>query len=845
MPNAKLLIVEDEIDVAKVLSERLNVEGYMNVDISFTAQDAIALAQKAETDGLPYTLVLMDDKLGPDSKMDGIDATREIRRISKSTEVVIITGFGNRESGREARRAGAYRYIYKPTDIREIVTMIEYIPEWRRLEEQLKTPSEGRDWLQQIIGNARFGVSVIDRSWRILYMNQMQTEIQTDIRSPEEGGICWVEYNLGTDRKEPCPWCPVKESFEEGIPAKSITISPRRDGLHYYDVESVPLKDSQGRVIAALEAVRDVTERENLYSMTQQMQGTMELEERLRVILNAIHGMGYDRARVYLTSEDGEAFEGRMEVGQKPVGIEKIRLHFSEDGFSKEIKEIKEPKIFRKRWKYEPQFAEQLEKDVMDEWLDMPLVVDGRLIGKISVNNLISKRPLGQRDIEKLKPFAEHAAGAIFNAGEYSAIKSRAEELTALREVDATFIRELELKPSLNMITKACMELTGAISCYIRLREGNKLVMSAGVGVYSEVAPKVLDMDSKADNDSTSVNAVRTGQSVILTGAPEDSHLMRSKGKAVTKEQKEFFQRLRSWGTFPLRYGEDILGTLGIESDRDDFFTESMKSLIADFSYRAALAIRNAQLFDEVKQSLETRSKFMYALSHDLKTPLSRMQRQVDILRLPDNPSDLVLAEMKEKAFSIIRDELEWYNQMCQKLLWFSQIEEVGDVPIKKRPFDLGNLISQVIDIWEHRLRAKQITVHRIPKSLHTGLFVTADRALIREVISNLIENAVKYSLQGGEISVSVWEKSARVVVEVEDAGVGVAEYHRSRIFEPFFSVDAPEVRAKAGAGIGLAVCKEIMELHSGGIDFESQKGRGSKFWVWLPKGGLIDERKD
>jgi len=845
MPNAKLLIVEDEIDVAEVLFERLNVEGYRDVDISSTAQDAIDKVQKARADGSPYTLALMDDKLGPASSMDGIEATGEIRRISEATEVVIITGYGDRESGKKAREAGAYRYIYKPMDIREIVTMIEYIPEWRRLEEQLKTPTEGRDWLQQLIENARFGVSIIDRSWRILYMNEMQKAIQTDIRPPEEGGICWVEYNPGTDRKEPCSWCPVKESFEEGTPAKSITVSPRKDGLHYYDVEAVPLKDSQGRVIATLETVRDVTERENLYSMTQQIQGTIELEERLKVILSAIHGMGYDRARLYLTSEDGKSFEGRMEVGRQPVGIEKIRLYFSEDGFSQEIKEIKEPKIFQKPWEYEPQFAEQLGKDVTDEWLDIPLVVDGRIIGKISVDNLISKRPLEQRDIERLKPFADHAARAIFNAREYSAIKNRADELVALREMDATFIRELELEPALKMITKACMELTDAISCYIRLRKDNKLELAAGVGIYQEVAPKVVDMKSEVDSDSTSVIAVRTEQPEILTGAPKDSHLMRKKEQAVTREQKGFFQRLRSWGAFPMRYGGEILGVLGIESDRDDFFTEGMKSLITDFSYRAAMAIRNAQLFDEIKRSLENRSKFMYALSHDLKAPLGHIQRQIDILRVPDNLNDSKLLELKGKAISIIGDELEWYGQMCQKLLWFSQIEKVGKLPIDKERLDLGNLISKVLEIWEHRIRDKQIKVRRISNLFPTGLLVMADKTLIRGVINNLVENAVTYNQQGGEISVSIYEENNRVVMEIKDTGVGIDERHKSKIFEPFFSVDAPEVLAKGGAGIGLTVCKEIMELHGGGIDFESQKGKGSKFWIWLPKGGLIDERKN
>ncbi len=825
----KVLVVDDDKDDRESLAEFLRVKNY-SYDTAATGQDAIVLAKKAKEEGNPFDVILMDQVLGGLSDFNGISAIPMIKEISPSSEVIVMTAYGDRVRGMDARNKGAYRYIYKPTKLSEIVTILEYIDEWRRLDDQLSKCSKERDQLQQIIKNVSCGISIIDRTWRILYMNKKQRDM---LRHAEVGGICWVEYNQ-TDRREPCEWCPVKYIFDEGLERKyNITASPDKHGvLHYYDVEAVPIHDKKGRVIAALEAVTDVTGRESLYSMQKRIHGTLDLEDRLRIILQSIRNLGYDRARLYLLSDDGKSFDGRLQVGDGlAIDIKEIRLDREHDGFSREILEKKEPIIFRKPWKYPPQHAEELKKDEAGAWLAVPLVdQQKKVLGQITVDNLYSKRELTQGDIERLRPLMDHAANAIARSREFEDIRLRAEQLQNLRRIDTGITTELQMDPVLEMIVTSCKDLTGALSSFVRLLKEGGLEIGAGVGPYKDIAPKVLSLTSDKDQNSVSVRAVKTGKPAFANWREENTHLMQQKHRARIPGHRRFFEEVKSWGSFPLIFGSDILGVLSLESDREDFFTNSMKSLIFDFCRRAAIAVRNAKLFENMEDGLEARARLMNALSHDMRAPLSHMQRQMDILKLPGASE-----EMRERALDVIRDELNWYDQMFDKLVTFSRVE-VGALELKKEEIELRSVVEDALEIWSFRINEKKLKIEkRFPNS---EVKVKADRAGLREVLNNLVENAIKYTPRNGYITLRVKDEESKAIVEVEDTGVGIADEHKERIFELFYNVDAPQINAKGGAGIGLSNCKHIVEQHGGEIGFESQVDVGSRFWFSLSKGG-------
>jgi signal transduction histidine kinase len=156
---------------------------------------------------------------------------------------------------------------------------------------------------------------------------------------------------------------------------------------------------------------------------------------------------------------------------------------------------------------------------------------------------------------------------------------------------------------------------------------------------------------------------------------------------------------------------------------------------------------------------------------------------------------------------------------------------------------EAGALSMEKEDVQIHTLLQEAIEAIRIQTSRHsfvleapTGLpRALADPRRIRQVVHNLLENAVKYSPDGGQITVRAKPASQHLTVSVSDQGIGIPRQYQNRVFERFFQVDSASTRRAGGSGLGLAICRGIVEAHGGHIWFESDPGRGSTFYFTLP----------
>ncbi|MGQ9803076.1 MAG: ATP-binding protein [Anaerolineae bacterium] len=224
---------------------------------------------------------------------------------------------------------------------------------------------------------------------------------------------------------------------------------------------------------------------------------------------------------------------------------------------------------------------------------------------------------------------------------------------------------------------------------------------------------------------------------------------------------------------------------------------------------------------------LETiRRDFISNISHELRTPLASLKALVETLRdgaLEDPPAAQRFLERMEI-------EVDALAQMVQELLELSRIES-GQAPIHQAPVSVSEIVSPVVE--RLRPQAERASIHLAVEMASDLPAVLADVERARQVVTNLVHNAIKFTPQGGQIVVKAREEGTNLLISVQDTGVGIAPDDLPRIFERFYKADRS--RSGGGTGLGLAIAKHIVEAHGGRIWAESTLGRGSTFHFTLP----------
>ncbi len=222
-------------------------------------------------------------------------------------------------------------------------------------------------------------------------------------------------------------------------------------------------------------------------------------------------------------------------------------------------------------------------------------------------------------------------------------------------------------------------------------------------------------------------------------------------------------------------------------------------------------------------------SQLLSTLSHELRTPLASIKGFASTLLRQDVRWD----EATQRDFlKIIEDEADRLTELIDDLLDMSQIE-AGALRVAPSPMQLRSLVSDVINETETRLGSeKHWFVMDFPAEIPR---VLADARRLRAVFRNLLENAIKYSSDGGQITIACQVENDHVVVSVTDQGQGIPPEYLDKIFERFFQVDGSSTRKTSGSGLGLAIVKAIVEAHGGKIWAESEVGKGSVFRFTLP----------
>jgi two-component system, OmpR family, sensor kinase len=231
-----------------------------------------------------------------------------------------------------------------------------------------------------------------------------------------------------------------------------------------------------------------------------------------------------------------------------------------------------------------------------------------------------------------------------------------------------------------------------------------------------------------------------------------------------------------------------------------------------------------------LEQSFSSLRRFTADASHELKTPLMVLRAGVErALVHPGMPPEILQSLDETLA------QINQMSEMVESLLTLARADE-GRAPLVLEPSDLGELVSDVAETAEMLGESAGVTaVHSIPDR---RVQLAVDSHRIREMLLNMVTNAIKYTPRGGTVSLSLSEDQDAVIFSVRDSGIGIAPGDLPHIFERFWRADQARTRTgeRPGVGLGLSITKWIVEAHGGSITVHSRPGRGSIFTARLPK---------
>lgn len=235
---------------------------------------------------------------------------------------------------------------------------------------------------------------------------------------------------------------------------------------------------------------------------------------------------------------------------------------------------------------------------------------------------------------------------------------------------------------------------------------------------------------------------------------------------------------------------------------------------------------------ERTKVAYRAKSQFVSTVSHELRTPLTSIKGSLDLLGtgalgpIPDSMRSLIDIAGKNSArlANLINDILDF-----QKI-------EAGEMIYHFRPLDVEELLIEAVDANRGYAGQLGVEVHAQLPDINESVYINGDENRLMQVMANIISNAIKFSTAGGIVTVSYMLFDEKVRITVQDQGVGIPEGAKDKVFDKFSQIDSTDQRAVGGTGLGMSITKQIVDLHKGHIDYVSELGSGTTFFVDLDR---------
>ena len=455
-----------------------------------------------------------------------------------------------------------------------------------------------------------------------------------------------------------------------------------------------------------------------------------------------------------------------------------------------------------------------------------PLKHSNRVIGAFTVTYL-KPHTFTPDELLLMNLLADQASVAVENARLFAEAQQRLRSMSALVDLAKQVTGNLKVELVMQTTVQRLQGLLNARASTIALlsEDGEELIIEAAAGIKPEYHRVRMKL-----GEGVSGRAVKEQRMIYVRDTYQDPDFL-------------FFDPvLRSLLVVPLVARNEVIGTLSVDSDQPDAFAESDVQLMTVAGAQVSVAIANARLFEaveeraaelavayrELKESDRLKDELVQNVSHELRTPLTFIRGYVDLVL--DGEMGIVTAEQQE-ALQVISDKTDEVTRLVQDIMALQRINEQNLV---REPFSMMRLLYTAVDC--HRMSAREQGLDLVFDSPSSEGIVVGDKGRINQVLDNLIGNAIKFSPDGGTITLRMVERRDDVLVVVADEGIGLPSDKAARIFDRFYQVDGSSRRRFGGAGIGLAIVKRIVDAHDGDIWVRSELNQGSSFYFTLPK---------
>lgn len=404
-----------------------------------------------------------------------------------------------------------------------------------------------------------------------------------------------------------------------------------------------------------------------------------------------------------------------------------------------------------------------------------------------------------------------------------SALNNRLKEISILSEAGKAVNQVLDLDDVLRLILRSSLDLLGA-------EEGSVML------VDEETEELVVAVAEAGDRDIEGM-VTKVGRGVAGWVAEHREPILIS-GKAPSdffQDVEETQRSIISAVSVPLIGGGELFGVLNVnDMSGSREFTEYDLRAVGLFAEHAAIAIRNAETFEterkmvqQMREVDQMKSEFIATISHELRTPLTSIIGCAKTVRVR---GEALNEPQRNELLGMIESQGDRLLQMIEQVLSASRIES-GTAVFKREPLELHAIVKGIIKGFQGAGIPNPLVVDG-PESV----VAYADRLAIEQVLTNLIDNASKYSEADKPITVRLADIPGEAVIEVADQGYGIPREYLPTIFERFHQLDQSATRRVGGVGLGLYIVKNLVEGWGGKISVESEEGIGSTFKIVLPK---------
>jgi signal transduction histidine kinase/CheY-like chemotaxis protein len=473
----------------------------------------------------------------------------------------------------------------------------------------------------------------------------------------------------------------------------------------------------------------------------------------------------------------------------------------------------------------------------------VPLITGDRITHYIGLQDSEKENAFTESDVRLLETLANSMSVALENARLFGETTQRANELTTVNHISKALVSQLSLDGLIKLAGDQLLELFKADIVYIALLDNKTKIISFPYQVGDNMAPLRL-------GEGLTSRIILSGEPLLINGdVTQTSDRLGIASVGIPAA---------SYLGVPIPVGDEVIGVLSVQStEQANRFTEDDQRLLTTIAASVGTAIRKAKLFDEVQAAkLEAelamktaekanaaKSAFLSTVSHELRTPLTSVlgfakiiKRRLEEKIFPsvdktDPKTEKAVQQVSENLHVVI-SEGERLTNLINDVLDLAKIE-AGKMEWNMGEVSMSEVMERAIAATSSLLEHKDL---RLEKNIAADLpLINGDHDKLIQVIVNLISNSVKFTNEG-VITCSVQVKADQLEVSVSDTGIGIAPEDHSAVFEQFKQVGGDTLTDKPkGTGLGLPICKEIVEHHGGRIWLESIPGKGSSFFFSLP----------